>query len=76
MDIRKLNEEREKEIAKEYRQHAERLADDAQRKAAIDKVCILAVMKCYLLYDITCIKIHIQNVIIHCNFSSAHIKKC
>ena len=55
MDIRKLNEEREKEIAKEYRQHAERLADDAQRKAAIDKVCILDVMKCYFLYNITCI---------------------
>ena len=38
MDMKKLNEEREREIAKSYRVQAEGLADDAQRKAAIDKV--------------------------------------
>ena len=38
MDMKKLNREREKEIARGYRALAEGLADDAQRKAAIDKV--------------------------------------
>ena len=36
--MNKLNIEREKEIDRGYRRHAEGLADDAQRKAAIDKV--------------------------------------
>ena len=40
MDVKKMNNEREKEIARGYRQSAEALADDAQRKAAVDKVCV------------------------------------
>ena len=39
MDVKKMNNEREKEIARGYRQSAEALAEDAQRKAAVDKVC-------------------------------------
>ena len=38
MEINKLKAEREKEIDKEYRRHAERLADEARSKAALDKV--------------------------------------
>ena len=39
--MKKLYAEREKEIAKSYRLQAEGLANDAQRKAAVDKViCI------------------------------------
>ena len=39
--MKKLYVEREKEIAKSYRLQAEGLANDAQRKAAVDKViCI------------------------------------
>ena len=45
MDVRKLEEERQKEIAKGYRQHAERLAEDAQRKAAVDKVLAFGKLK-------------------------------
>ena len=40
MDVKKMNNEREKEIARDYRRSAEALADDAQRKAAVDKVCV------------------------------------
>ena len=36
--------EREKEIAKSYRLQAEGLANDAQRKAAVDKVFIVTIM--------------------------------
>ena len=36
--MKKLYAEREKEIAKSYRLQAEGLANDAQRKAAVDKV--------------------------------------
>ena len=41
MDMKKVYAEKEKEIAKSYRAQAEGLADDAQRKAAVDKVLYL-----------------------------------
>ena len=44
MDMKKLYAEREKEIAKSYRLQAEGLANDAQRKAAVDKVFIVTIM--------------------------------
>ena len=51
MDMKKLNREREQEIARGYRAQAEGLADDAQRKAAIDKVRSSS-RKCLCLYFI------------------------
>ena len=42
--MKKLYAEREKEIAKSYRLQAEGLANDAQRKAAVDKVFIVTIM--------------------------------
>ena len=44
MDMKKLYAEREKEIAKSYRLQAEGLANDAQRKAAVDKVFIVNIV--------------------------------
>ena len=47
MDVKKMNNEREKEIARGYRLSAEALADDAQRKAAVDKVCVQSYWKIF-----------------------------
>ena len=41
MDYKKLLEEREKEIAIGYKREAQRTAEEARSKAAIEKVAIL-----------------------------------